>query len=47
MADCNALRRVGLTFGAITALVAMVATTMVLRHAPATFEAASLTAAAE
>ena len=47
MADRNALCRVGLTFGAIAALVVAVATTMVLRHVPETFEATSLTFAVE
>ena len=34
MADESALRRVGLTFGVITALIALIATTMVLQTSP-------------
>jgi len=34
MADASALRRVGVTFGAITALIALIAITMVLRATP-------------
>jgi hypothetical protein len=34
MADQHALRRVGLAFGAVTALIAMIAFTMVLHTDP-------------
>jgi hypothetical protein len=34
MADESALRRVGVTFGALTALIALIAVTMVLQSSP-------------
>jgi len=47
MADESALRRVGLTFGAITALIALIATTMVLQTSPDTLRAQALASVLE
>jgi hypothetical protein len=45
MADESGLRRVGLTFGAITVLIALIATTVVWRTSPDALQAQAATPA--